>query len=290
MIAPIFVGCDVSKAQLDLFILTGGTGQHLVLPNTASGHARLCQTLSPLAPALVLLEPTAGYERAVMGALQQAGLPVARVHANRIRNFARSCGDLAKTDRIDARALALFGARMRPRASARIAENPQYLRDLYARRRHLIARRATERQHLSEVQNLFLRAQIQEAITHLSTQIAQVDAQISDHIKRDPAQADRLTRYQTVPGIGPVVAAALLAYVPEIGQLTRGQIAALIGVAPFARDSGRMRGRRVCQGGRKPIRDLLFMAAVSASRMKHGRCLPSTQRNWPKENPKNWPS
>ena len=278
MITPIYIGCDVSKATLDICILVGDSPRFHTYPNTDEGHADLLSDLEELSPELFVLEPTGGHERAVIVALQNAGFRVARVHANRVRSFARSCGHLAKTDRIDAQVLALFGERMQPAPLRILDKKHMYLSKLYTRRRHLVKTCAAQKQQLSGERDPFLCKNITQLRDHLKGQIAEVDAKISAEIERDAEQTQQVKRLQSVPGIGPVIAGALLAFIPELGTLTRGGVAAIVGVAPYARDSGRMRGRRVCQGGRKDIRDLLFMAAVTVATRKGNRFATFYQR------------
>lgn len=270
MIAPSYVGCDVSSQRLDLCLLTADGPRYQTAPNTPAGHAKLVDILrSAQERPMVVLEATAGYERPFMTALAANEIATCRLMPQRLRQFARAQGQLAKTDLADAHMLALYGAHMHPAPTAVESEDLLDLRDLWSRRRHLVSRRATDKVHLARAGTGFLRDQIGASLAAIETQIKALDARIAERIAQKPDWVARTRRHESVPGIGPKIAAALVAYVPELGALTRAQSAALVGVAPYARDSGRLRGRRVCQGGRKPIRDLLFMAAVSVSRMPH---------------------
>ena len=266
MLASSVLGCDVSSTHLDICALGPEGPVHRRLANTDEGIAGLVADLGAGAPALIVLEPTGGHERAVMLGLQGAGHRVACVPAQRIRQFARADGELCKTDRADARVLALYGARMRPRPAPPLSEEVIGLKDLAARRRFLVRRRIAEKAQVTRLRDPVVQAQIAASLEATAAQIATLDAEIARRLDAYPRARDRLARLQSVPGIGPRIATTLVVLLPELGALTRAQITALVGVAPFARDSGAKRGRRTCSGGRKTVRDALFMAAVSASR------------------------
>jgi transposase len=237
--------------------------------NEIDGHTALIAALQPLAPQLVVMEATGGYEAAVACALQAAGLAVAVVNPRQARDFAKALGRLAKTDRIDAEGLAEFGRMLLARPDLarylRPLETPaqQDLAALVTRRRQLVTMLGMERQRLA-IARPAVRRSVQALIRAIEKQLDQVDGEMTRHLTTHFRELDALLR--TAGGIGPVASATLIADLPELGQLTRRQIAALVGVAPMARDSGQMRGRRRIQGGRFEIRRTLYMATLTAAR------------------------
>jgi transposase len=265
IIEPCFVGCDVSLNMLDVCLLEGAQRCRFRVANDAAGIAELIARLGPLAPALLAVEATGGYEADLLEAVWAAGIPVARVLPVRVRQFARADGRLAKTDRIDAAVLADFARRMRPDPTPPVPEPLGYLRALIARRQTLVERRKAEANQLHRVRFPDLRAMIVEAMARLEAEIAALEAGIEALIAADPARAALARRLRSVPGVGRVTAAVLIARLPELGRLTRAEIAALVGVAPYARDSADRHGRRRCSGGRGDVRRALFMAAMSAA-------------------------
>jgi transposase len=264
IIEPCFVGCDVSLKALDVCLLAGEQRRTFRVANEAAGIAALVARLGPPAPALVVVEATGGYEADLLAALWAAGIPVARVLPLRVRQFARADGSIAKTDRIDAAVLARFGQRMRPDPTPPTPGPLGYLRALIARRETLVERRKAEANQLHRARFPDLRAMIVEAMARLKAEIAALEARIAALIAADPAWAELARRLRSVPGVGRITAAVLIARLPELGRLTRAEIAALVGVAPFARDSADRHGRRRCSGGRGDVRRALFMAAMSA--------------------------
>ena len=267
-LTPYFAGCDISRDGLDICLLQGDSERHFSLPNTPQGHAMLLEKLAGTSPELVVLEASGGYESALYEALQGAGVPVARRLPQRVRQFAYAGGQLAKTDRIDAYILALFGQRMRPAPSLDEPAGQRYIKALTTRRRALLTRRIAEKCQLKQAAFEDIRAMIRHALTRLEADIRALDAQINALIEADTAWRNRARRLTSLPGIGAVTSAAMIAGLPELGRVTRGEIAALVGVAPFARQSGRWRGKRVCRGGQKDLRNTLYMAALSATRAK----------------------
>lgn len=260
---PCWVGIDVSKCHLDLAIHQQGKPQRLA--NDLEGIAALVAQLAVRTPALVVLEATGGYEAACALAVQDAGLPVLVINPRQARDFAKSQGILAKTDRVDARVLAQFAATttLRPRP---LPTGP--LRDLAAlvtRRRQVQEQRSAERNRLTFAAGL-VATSLTAAIAEYTRQLTQLNAAIGRLIQTTPSLCAQAARLRTVPGVGPVVAATLLGELPELGQLDRRPIAALAGVAPLARDSGQLRGRRHVWGGRASVRGALSMAALVASR------------------------
>jgi len=254
-----WIGVDVAKAVLDVVVRpTGEVGQ---FPNDAAGHAALIAWMTPLAPAGVVLEATGGYERAAVAALAAAGLPAVVVNARQVRDFARSTGQLAKTDRLDAAVLALFGERvqpaLRPLTDAATAE----LAELLTRRQQLVGMLTMERNRLRETQTR-VRRSVQAHITWLERQLAATDDDLRQAIEASPVWRVQEQLLQSVPGVGDVVSRTLLGLLPELGRLNRKAIAALVGVAPLARDSGQYRGKRGIWGGRAAVRQILYMAAL----------------------------
>jgi transposase len=257
------VGIDVSKHHLDLAVHQ--QGRPLRLANDAAGISALIEHLRPLAPTRIVLEATGGYEAACALALQEADLPVLVVNPRQARAFAKSQGILAKTDQVDARVLAHFAAvttlTPRPLPTGPLRE----LATLVARRRQLLEQRTAEGNR-RELSTGWVRASIDAVLTLLTSQLAAANAQIRALIAATPALAAQASQLQSVPGVGPVVAATLLGELPELGHVDRRQIAALVGVAPLACDSGQQRGRRRVWGGRASVRTTLYMAALVATR------------------------
>ena len=268
-ITPCYVGCDISLKTLDICLLAGDVRHQFSLPNTAAGHMELLALLAKNTIRLFVLEASGGYEAALFEALQHAKIPVARLPPQRARQFARADGQLAKTDRIDAHILALFGQRMHPEANIPEPYNQRYIKALTSRRRFLVARRCAERCQLKQAAFEDIRAMIRRSLARLETDIKALDARIAALIEADETWRSRARRLTSLPGIGTLTCAALIAQLPEPGRVSRGEIAALVGVAPFARESGRWRGKRICRGGRKDLRNALYMAALSATRTRN---------------------
>jgi transposase len=264
MIDACFAGCDISSRWLDLYILLPSGPRAARFGNDAAGRDAVVSALRDAGVALVVIEASGGYEAGILAALWQARLPAALVPAQRVRHFARADGQLAKTDRIDAQILALFALRMRPDPTPAIAESRIVLRGLVARRRVLVTTRADEMKRLRQSALPRIQASVADHIAWLGAQIAALETEIRAAIGacRDHAARERLLR--SLPGIGPQTAAVLLAELPELGTLGPRQIAALAGLAPHPRQSGGWKGRSFISGGRKPVRDALYMAATSA--------------------------
>jgi transposase len=262
-----FVGIDVAKAELVVAERPGAT--HWTVANDEAGVRLLTQRLCTAAPTLIVLEATGGYELAVVGALGAAGLPVVLVNPRQVRDFARATGQLAKTDALDAHVLALFAERVRPPVRPLPSEAQVDLDAVLTRRRQLLEMLVAERNRLGQLRGRhtkLVKTSLQKHITYLALELQMTDTDLADQIKASPlwrAQDDLL---QSVPGVGPVVAMTLVAEVPELGQLTRKQIAKLVGVAPLNRDSGTLRGHRRIAGGRSSVRAVLYMAALVATR------------------------
>lgn len=259
-----FIGIDVSKASLDVAVY--GSGARLQVENSEQGMERLVEQLKRFEPELVVLEASGGYERLCVGALAQAGLPVAVVNARQVRAFAVATGVLAKSDAVDARVLANFAAVVRPGVRALPDAQRQALDELMGRRRQLTGMLVMEKNRLGQAREPRVRRDIQSLIRVLEKRIDGCNGELQRLIRESPvwrAQDDLLRSFN---GIGKANAFALLAELPELGTLNRKQIAALVGVAPIARDSGQHRGRRSIAGGRAQVRSMLYMAAVTAAR------------------------
>jgi transposase len=266
--SSVVVGIDVAKAHVDVSVL-GAKLDAQRFDNEAEAHSALAAALKSLGVALVVMEATGGYEAALACALQAAGLPVAVVNPRQARDFAKSMGRLAKTDRIDARMLAEFAAVLvrrddlasliRPLADAQ----QQALAAMVTRRRQLVTMMLSERQRL-QLAIAVVRPSIEAMIEAIRKQLDDVEAQMVSHVQAHYAELDKLLR--SASGIGPVASATLIAELPELGKLNRREIAALVGVAPMANDSGNSKGRRRVQGGRFEIRRVLYMATLTAAR------------------------
>ena len=267
-VTSVVVGIDVAKAHVDVAVL-GAKFDAQRFDNDAEAHSALAAALQPLGVALVVMEATGGYEAALACALQAAGLPVAVVNPRQARDFAKSMGRLAKTDRIDARMLAEFAGVLarrddlasfiRPLADAQ----QQAMAAMVTRRRQLVTMMLSERQRL-QLAIAVVRPSIEAMIEAIRKQLDDVEAQMVSHVQAHYADLDKLLR--SASGIGPVASATLIAELPELGKLNRREIAALVGVAPMANDSGNTKGRRRVQGGRFEIRRVLYMATLTAAR------------------------
>lgn len=266
--AAVVVGIDVAKARLDVAVRGATLGVREVA-NDAEGHAALVAALAPWDVALVVLEATGGYEAGAVCALQSAGLRVAVINPRQARDFAKAMGHLAKTDQVDARSLAELGAVLVQRADVDRFVRPlvpverEALGALSSRRQQLVGMLLAERQRRA-VAVPALRPSYDAIIAALRAQLDDVERQLATHVQTHFAATDALLR--SVQGIGPVSSAALIAELPELGQLNRRAIAALVGVAPMARDSGTQRGRRHIQGGRFGLRRILYMATLTATK------------------------
>src|SRR5208337_3112754 len=256
-----FVGIDVSKKHLDVAV--DGSKGVVRRENDAAGCSALADELS--GSALVVVEATGGYELEIVRALQRAGAPVAVVNPRRIRDFARASGRLAKTDRIDAEVIARFGGAMRPSQTPRIEDGRMALLELVVRRRQLIEMIVAEDNRLEHAGGP-VAAMIKEHVASLKDQLASVDTSIALAVRADEASARRKAILESVPGVGQTTAAVIIAELPELGTIDDKKIAALVGVAPVAHDSGTLRGQRRIAGGRGSVRCALYMAALSAVR------------------------
>lgn len=258
------IGIDVAKQSFDLHCLK--TGQDRRMDNSTDGIRQCVAFCNETRPELIAMEATGGYELALAGTLQAEGFAVAVVNPRRIRDFARAAGQIAKTDKLDARIIAQFAATLEPMPTEQINENTQKLKALVARRNQLVGLHTAEsnRQEHADVRDI--RRSIAAVLKVIETQLETIDRQIEEHIQNTPQLQQRSETIDSAPGIGPTTAHMLVTELPELGRLNRRQIAALVGVAPFNRDSGTFRGKRMTGGGRKDIRSRLFMPTLVAVR------------------------
>jgi transposase len=257
------VGVDVSKHHLDWVL--GDEGNVARVPNTPAGVRRLVAKLRGLEVELIVVESTGGYERKLTEALSEANLPVVLVNPWRVRRFGEGLGILAKTDPIDARILALYGERARPARRPLPASRQRQLADLVRRRRQLIAMIVAEKSRL-DTASAIIRRDIQALVKVLERRVVKLDERIDAAIASDPERAEDRERLQSAPCVGPGVARALIVDLPELGALGRKQITSLVGLAPFAKDSGRKTGHRRIRAGRSGPRTALYLAAMNGAR------------------------
>lgn len=259
----VSIGIDVAKEWLDA--AWGPTGPITRVPNTEPGCAQLAADLAAARVSRVVVEATGSYHRALVTALGAVGVPVAVMNPRQMRDFARSLGRLAKTDPVDAQVLARYGQGVEPEPRKQPDAGTQEAQGLLARRRQLVEMQTMEKNRLAQAPKR-LRAGIRRHLEFLEGELADVNRALELVLAERPAWQATATRLQGVTGVGPVTATTLVLDLPELGQLDRKKIAALVGVAPFNRDSGRMRGKRTCWGGRATVRATLYMAVLSAVR------------------------
>lgn len=259
-----YIGIDVAKERLDIAVHS--SDRQWTFANSDAGIGRTLACLQELNPALIVLEATGGIEVPLVAALAVAGLPVVVVNPRQVRDFARATGRLAKTDILDARALAHFAAVIRPTLRPLPDARTQEMTAILTRRRQLVEMLTAERNRLSAARSKAVRERISAHITWLVKELANVDDDLASSIRESPVWREKDNLLQGVPGVGPVLSTTLLAHLPELGNLNRRQIAALVGVAPFNRDSGNLRGKRTVWGGRSAIRAALYMATLVATR------------------------
>ena len=263
----MFVGIDVAKAEL--VVVSRPTNASWTVTNDDAGVRALVSRWSQDTPTLIVVEATGGYEMTCVTALAAAKLPVVVVNPRQVRDFAKSTGQLAKTDRIDAGILALFAERIRPTPTSIPDETTRELDALVTRRRQLVEMLQAEKNRLGQAIGRPQRAtkkSLKKHIAYLERELAMADSDLQTLVRESPVWRERDDLLQSVPGVGPVVARTLLAELPELGHLDRRAIAKLVGVAPLNRDSGTWRGRRTIHGGRASVRAVLYMAALVAAR------------------------
>jgi transposase len=259
-----FIGIDVAKDQLDVHVFPSDDA--FAVARDSEGLAALIERLRPLDPHLVVLEATGGFELTVAAALVSAAIPLAVVNPRQIRDFARATGQLAKTDALDAKVIARFAAKVQPEARPVPDEQARALGELVARRRQVIEMMTAERNRRRQLISRRLLKSVGRLLAVLQKELTELDHDIGEGIRGTPAWRERDELLRSVPGVGDVVARTLIADLPELGRLDRKQIAALVGIAPINRDSGKMRGKRTTWGGRAKVRSVLYMAALVASR------------------------
>jgi transposase len=258
-----YVGIDVSKDRLDVAVL--GEEQGWQVENTQAGMAKLVQQLQEICPELIVVEATGGYQRAVVEALFHAGLSVAVVNPARVRQFARACGLLAKTDKLDAQVLAVFGQRVQPKRYEGKSEAEKQLSALLVRRKQVEEMLKAEQNRLRTV-SPSLRGSVERIIAILKEEKKRLEEQIRELMNEHKAWQEQTKILDSAPGVGPVTTATLLADLPELGKMDRKKIAALVGVAPMNYDSGKKRGYRKTKGGRNDVRSILYMSTLVATR------------------------
>lgn len=259
-----FVGIDVSKLTLDFDCLPVSAAQQF--SNDAVGIAALVALLQDSGVERIVIEATGGYETATASALAVAQLPVVVVNPKQVRDFAKAMGHFAKTDKLDAKVLALFGERLQPALRALPDEAQRTLADLLGRRNQLVDMRAQEKARLATVPAV-ARKDVEQHIAWLDKRIAKLETDLGDRLKKSPVWCHKAALLESTPGVGEVTTFSLLADLPELGTLNRQKISALVGVAPFPDDSGKRQGKRYIRGGRAAVRCVLYMATLSA--IKH---------------------
>ena len=259
----VYLGVDIAKSYLDAAI----GKEKRRFSNDVVGHRQLIKWIKEMEPAVqVICEPSGGYERALVRALVGGRLKVSLVPANRVRQFARAAGILAKTDVIDAQVLCAFAEAMQPGTISASQLEQEHLRELESQRRHLTHLLVMEQNRGARVSDVWVRRLNHSLVNQIKKQIQRIDLLIKEHIEQSEELSDKAVKLTAISGVGARTAALLLAQLPELGQLNRREVAALVGVAPFNRDSGKMRGKRVIYGGRRPVRHGLYMAALVAAR------------------------
>jgi transposase len=258
-----FVGVDVSKGSLDVSGLPSGSPSQF--ENTAEGRAKLLSLLPSAGACLLIAEATGGYERDLVAEVVAAGHHIAVVNPRQVRDFAKAIGLLAKTDRIDAGVIARFGEATRPMPQG-FNEQQEQLRELLVRRRQLVDHRVAEKNRRDQANSSLVRNSVRKSIEGIDKDLKRIDRAIVQLVESNDDWRGRYERLKSVPGVGAQTAATLMGELPELGRLNRQQVAALVGVAPFNRDSGQLRRRRTIWGGRATVRSGLYMAALSAKK------------------------
>ena len=260
----VFVGIDISKEWLDVCVLPAGNEFRVAY--TRAQAAKLAREFADVGPIRIVLEATGGYEAEIAGALSEAALPVCVINPRQARDFAKATGELAKTDRVDARVLALFGQSLRPPIRPVPDAQARQMREIMDRRGQILAMMLAEKNRLQQTQSKAVKASLQSHIRFLQRQLESAESALSNHIEKCPAWKADVDLLTSVPGVGRLTAAHLTILLPEIGTMGRRQIAKLVGVAPLSRDSGSRRGSRSIWGGRAQVRRLLYMPTLVAIR------------------------
>lgn len=260
----VIVGVDVSKDRLDVHVLP--SGEAFAVGRDGEGLVALVERLKPLGVSVAAVEATGGLETVVAAALAGAGLPLVVVNPAQVRAFAQALGKRAKTDPIDAAVIARFVQATQPEVRPLADEATRLLADLVTRRRQIVQMIGAEKQREKRLTEPRLRRSIARLVAALQKELTEVDGEIDDQIRGSPAWRETENLLRSVPGVGPVIARTLMAELPELGALDRRQVAALAGLAPFTRQSGRWKGKSFIGGGRSSVRTALFMAALVAAR------------------------
>jgi len=260
----VYVGIDVAKDRLDVHVRP--SREVFAVPRDGDGLTALVDRLKQLTPVLVVLEASGGFEITVAAAVAAAGVPLAVVNPRQIRDFARATGKLAKTDALDAAAIAHFAQAVHPEPRPLPDDQARELGELVARRRQVIEMIVAERNRIRQLQSPRLKKRIERHLQALQKELTEIERDLGNSIRDTSVWREHEDLLTSVPGIGTIVARTLIADLPELGTLDRKQIAALVGVAPLNRDSGTLRGRRTIWGGRAGVRAALYMAALTASR------------------------
>jgi len=257
-----YVGIDISKRYFDLYSLPQGKQHHF--ENTPEGIRRCLEVLTETKPVLIVMESTGGYEVALATELYLAGLTLAVVNPRQIRSFARAVGQMAKTDKLDAKIIARFAATVRPPARAIMEGKTRQLKDLVARRDQLVELHVAESNRLEHAVDKNIAHSIRQVMKAIERQMSKIEQQIAGHIEQDQQLKHKADIVDSAPGIGTTTASMLVTHLPELGTLNRREIASLVGVAPMNRDSGAFRGKRMTGGGRVSVRCGLFMPTLVA--------------------------
>lgn len=273
---PAFVGIDVAKDRLDVHVLP--SREAFAVARDGPGLEALVDRLRAVAPVLIVLEATGGFEAVAAAALAAAGLPLAVVNPRQVRDFAKATGRLAETDRLDAESIARFAERIRPAPRPLPDAAARRLAELVARRRQLVEMITAEDNRRRRARDPRVAERIEAHLGWLRNASAEIDADLDGVVRASPAWREKEDLLTSVPGVGAATARTLLALMPELGALDRRKIAALAGLAPVSRDSGRRRGEREIAGGRGPLRAGLYMAALVASR--RNPVLADAYRRW----------
>jgi transposase len=258
----VWIGVDVAKEHLDVFVHETQESRHQ--KNSAAGRRALAAWMAKRSPRGIIVEATGGWERAAVKAFRQAGLKVMVMNPRRVRDFAKAAGQLAKTDRIDAQVLAMFGAKMEPEVRPEATASEEAHRALVSRRRQL-SDILTQERNRRELAHPNVRGDVDKHIRWVEKELQALDEKIKKAVAADPVASAKQKCLQSVKGVGKLTSLALVAAVPELGKLDRQKIAALVGVAPFNCDSGTRRGQRHIFGGRALVRNLLYMATLTAT-------------------------
>jgi len=260
----ISVGIDVCKESLDVDLAPQREPRHFA--NTPAGHAGIVKRLSNRTVRVIVIEATGGYERAVVAELAAAGLPVVVINPRQARDFAKATGRLAKTDLIDAAMLADFGLAVQPPQRPLPDAETQQMREKLARRRQIVVMITAETNRLEHITTKAVRHSITSVLKLLEKQLAEIENDLDQHIRQSPIWQEKSELLRSVPGIGPQTSRTLLVQLPELGHCSRQKIAALVGLAPLNRDSGKLRGKRTIWGGRADVRASFYMATLAATR------------------------